>query len=144
MAPESMVHALEIIWKLLKPDSHLLDIHPSGIPPQIILRIDSENHMLGNLQESDDFIEYSQASEAIQAIIQVGLFQLECSSQFNFVIHADTIPALVDFLKKEWKDSILAPEIIALADTLWQQFGAEKEILVSELDWMTLLRPERK
>jgi len=144
MAPESMVHALETIWELLEPDGRLLDIHPSGIPPQIILRIDSENHLLGNLQESDDFIEYSQASEAIQASIQRGLFQLEGPSQFDFVVHADTVPALVDFLKNEWKDAILAPEIIAQADTLWQQSGAEKEIMVSELDWMTLLRPERK
>jgi len=139
-----MVHALEIIWELLAPDGRLLDIHPSGEPPQVILRNDTERRLLGYLQESDDFIEYHQASEALQAVILRGLFQVESASRFEFSVHADTVPALVDYLKKEWKDAILVPEIIAQAEALWRRPGAQKEMMISEWDGMTLLRPERK
>lgn len=144
MAPESMVHALETTRELLDVDGLLLDIHPSGEPPQVIFRNGDEMRVLGYLQESDDFIEYLQASEAITAVIQRGLFHAEAAIRFEFSVHADSIPALVDYLKKEWKDAILAPEIIAQAEALWSQKNAEQEILISELDRMTLLRPERK
>ena len=50
-----MVHALETIHGLLKPDGRLIDIHPSGDPPPIIVRIGERSEIAGWLQETDDF-----------------------------------------------------------------------------------------
>jgi hypothetical protein len=106
-----MVHALEIVRKLLKPGGYLVDIHPSGEPPCIELVWDGHRTLAGHLQESDDFIEYSQAQAALDQALQLGWFDMERRDDFPFVTLSSSIGELRRYLEDNWSDAILDPEI---------------------------------
>ena len=59
-----MVHALETIQRLLKPNGILLDIHPTNEPAAIAVRLREQIIPAGWIDESDDYVEYEWADEA--------------------------------------------------------------------------------
>ncbi len=65
-----MVHALETIHGLLKPDGILLDIHPTNEPATIAVRLRERLIPAGWVQESDDYVEYEWADEALQRVVR--------------------------------------------------------------------------
>jgi hypothetical protein len=118
MPPEGMVHALEIIHSLLKPDGTLIDIHPSGKPPTIELVQDRGRTLVGHLQESDDFIEYRQAQAALEQAHRLGWFDIERSGVFQFVVWSPSIGELRAYLDENWSDAVVAPGIDQRVDGL--------------------------
>ncbi len=86
-----MVHALEKIHELLEPDGRLIDIHPSGEPPPIEVRVGQQVTVVGWMKETDDFVEYAQASAALSEAIERGWLDVERKGMFEFVTHADSI-----------------------------------------------------
>jgi hypothetical protein len=118
MAPEGMVHALEIVQGLLKPSGYLVDIHPSGQPPRIELVRNGQRTLVGHLQESDDFIEYGQAQAALEQALRLGWFSLERGGEFQFVTWSPSIGELRSFLEENWSDAILDPVIDRGVDKL--------------------------
>jgi len=108
-----MVHALEMIHALLKEGGMLVDIHPSDQPPPVELVVGEQRHFLGNMDETDDFIEYVQADLALAEAIQKGLFVWERQGSFTYSISTATVSELKEFLIEEWKDAVLPPEIDA-------------------------------
>lgn len=127
-----MVHALEITHGLLKPEGLLIDIHPTGQPPQIEAHVGGEIFLAGHLDETDDFVEYFQADDALAAMTKRGLFELELEGGFTNLLHAPTIMALADFLAAEWSDAVLAGETIERAADLMGQPGNDREIVLRE------------
>jgi hypothetical protein len=118
MPPEGMVHALEIIHNLLQPQGTLVDIHPSGESPTIELVHGGHKSLLGYLQETDDFVEYSQASAALAQAVDIGLFQVERQGTFQFSTVATSVDELRAYLTDNWQDAILSPEIDQRASML--------------------------
>ncbi|MEK6574726.1 MAG: hypothetical protein AABZ58_10500 [Chloroflexota bacterium] len=72
-----MVHALELARQLLLPNGRLLDLHPTGEPPPIEIRMGTEISRVGFLRETDDFVEYGLADAAVARVIREGLFVIE-------------------------------------------------------------------
>ena len=134
-----MVHALEQIHDLLKPDGHLIDIHPNGEPVEFIYPLDGQEHLIGYMQETDDYIEYRQADEAVENVIGRGLFQIEKTVEFEFRTHADSFDELKAFLDENWSDAVITDEVITSARKLESQHGV-RETLLSEPVRMNLLR----
>ncbi len=127
-----MVHALEKIHELLEPDGRLIDIHPSGEPPPIEVRVGQQVTIVGWMKETDDFIEYAQASAALSEAIQRGWFDVERKGTFEFATHADSISDLREYLAKEWKDAILEEAVMAKATELLNTSERDKELMVRE------------
>ena len=122
MSPEGMVHALETIHGLLKPNGRLIDIHPCGLPTPLYALEAAESGLLGYIQETDDFIEYRQADEAIQNVISRNLYGLMDEEVFTYSTYASSLEELSEHLKETWSDAILE-------DKIWQkaeQLGVEK------------------
>ena len=92
-----MVHALERIHQLLEPDGRLIDIHPSGEPPPIEVRVGQRATVVGWMKETDDFIEYAQAAAALSQVIERGWFDFERKGTFEFATHADSVSALREY-----------------------------------------------
>jgi len=111
MAPEGMVHALELLHELLTPRGRLVDIHPNGEEPPIELVTRARRWLAGNLQETDDFIEYAQAGAALAQAVMTGWFRIEQDNVFQFTVRASTMAELRDYIEQNWKDAILDPEI---------------------------------
>ena len=105
------MHALEILHGLLRPGGVLIDIHPSGEPPSIELACGGQRRVAGYIQETDNFIEYTQADTAIAQAVAQGWFSIEREDTFEFFVRTATIAEMRDFLEHNYNDAILAPEI---------------------------------
>jgi hypothetical protein len=132
MEPAGMVHALEKIRGLLEPDGRLIDIHPSGEPPPIEVRVGQRTIVVGWMKETDDFAEYAQASAALSQVVERGWFDVERKGAFEFITHADSVADLRDYLAKEWKDAILDEAVAARAEELLSAPEPDKELIVRE------------
>jgi hypothetical protein len=132
MNPESMVHALEIVRDLLATGGLLIDVHPSSDPPPILASCDGRETSAGWLQESDDFVEYTLASQALQHAEQQSWFQKETQGEFTFTIHAESVEEMIDFLAKEWKDAVFPVESAEKIRQLYQEPCLKKEIIIAE------------
>ena len=127
-----MVHALERIRQLLQSDGGLIDIHPSGEPPTIEVRIGQQSEVVGWMRETDDFSEYAQANDALAQAVRRGLYAVEREGVFQFVTCADSVDELRGYLAKEWKDAILDESVAAEADELLRAQASGKELIVRE------------
>jgi len=127
-----MVHALEKIQQLLTPDGILLDIHPTNEMAAIVVRLREQLIPAGWLNESDDYVEYEWADEALQRVVDVRRFALERVGTFEFVWHADTLNDLRAYLAEEWKDAIIDDLTAMRIEELLKLPVHDKEILVSE------------
>ncbi len=126
------MHALEITHGLLKTDGLLIDIHPNGKPPRIEAHVGGEVLLAGHLDETDDFVEYFEADDALADVTGRGLFELEREGLFTYMLHASNIMELADFLEAEWSDSVLHEETIELATELMGEPGEGREIVLRE------------
>lgn len=135
-----MVHALEKICQCLDPDGRLIDIHPSGIPPTIEARVGEPFVQVGRIQETDDFIEYGQASDALTQAVERGWFAVERAGTFEFATRADSVAELRDYLAKEWKDAILDESAAARAEMLLSAQPHDSELIVREQVLIARLR----
>ena len=127
-----MVHALEKICDLLKPGGLLLDIHPTNEMAAMAVRLRDQLIPAGWLHESDEYVEYEWADEALQHVIDDRRFVLEQSGTFEFVWHADSLKDLRAYLAEEWKDAIIDELTAGRIEELLKLPVRDKEILVSE------------
>ncbi len=141
MASEGMVHALEKIHQLLQPNGRLLDIHPFGQPPPIEVRLDGEVFQAGWLQESDEYVEYEQANQAVAGVVKQGLFVVEERSRFAFETHASSLAELQAFLAENWKDAIVEEQVAGQIEAYMASIAQEKVIVIREVIQASRLRP---
>jgi hypothetical protein len=132
MERAGMVHALEKIQQLLKPDGILLDIHPTNEMAALAVRLREQLIPAGWVNESDDYVEYEWADEALQQMIDLEHFKLERAGTFEFVWHADSMTALRAYLAEEWQDAIIDDVTAMRSEELLRLPVHDKEILVSE------------
>jgi hypothetical protein len=118
MSPEGMVHALETIHGLLKPNGRLIDIHPRGLPTPLYALEAVEGGLLGYIQETDNFIEYRQADEAIQNVLSRNMYGLMDEEVFSYSTYASSLEELCEHLKETWSDAILEDKIWHKAEQL--------------------------
>jgi hypothetical protein len=92
-----MVHALEEIHRLLKPDGCLIEIHPVLETPLVKVYNGSTVLFAGPYPGYDYEEDLRQAEIALQQIVQRGLFVIERSSEFNFLTYGSSVTELQDF-----------------------------------------------
>jgi hypothetical protein len=141
MEPSGMVHALELARQLLLPNGRLLDLHPTGEPPPIEIRIGTEISRVGFLRETDDFVEYGLADAAVARVIREGLFVIEKSDQYSFDIHADGLEELLSYLAEEWTDAVIDDDIVKRIESLLSSSETDKEIILRDRIYIARLRP---
>ncbi len=127
-----MVHALELLHRLLKAGGYLLDIHPSGEPPPVYVCTRDREELAGWLQESDDFIEYSQADAALTAIIARGLFKLDRQASFIFNTYTANITEMKEYLEATWSDVLISPELVARTEQLQDEMVGRINVVFRE------------
>ena len=128
-----MVHALEQIHSLLKSGGYQIDIHPNGELVEFYYQLDKREYFLGYMQESDDYIEYRQADEAVQVALDRGLFQLETTCEFEFRTYADSFDELKTFLDSNWSDAVITQDVIVRAGELESEYGTYPSILQEQV-----------
>jgi len=97
MEPEGMVHALEEVHRLLKPDGTLIEIHPSVEPPPFV-----EVRTTGELSFSEDdpgfdyVDDLRDAEAAVATVTERGVFAFEDRRRFELRTHAASVEELRD------------------------------------------------
>ncbi|HTP08575.1 MAG TPA: hypothetical protein VMP08_10015 [Anaerolineae bacterium] len=127
-----MVHALEKIQQLLQTDGILLDMHPTNEPAAIAVRLREQLIPAGWLNESDDYVEYEWADEALQHVVDDRRFARERVGTFEFVWHADTLNDLRTYLAEEWQNASIDEMTAGRIEELLKLPVHDKEILLSE------------
>jgi hypothetical protein len=135
-----MVHALEIIHGLVIPAGFLLDMHPSGEPPPIEVRVGEAYFLAGWLKEADDYVEYLHADQALQTVVERGLFSIEGTGTFTFNTYAPSFEDLRAYIMEAWEDALIDDQVAGRVDDLWKSPINEKEIVLRELVKITRLR----
>lgn len=148
-----MVHALEEIRRLLKPDGCLIDIHPIREAP--LIKVYQGGELL--FAESDPGYDYDadicHAEDALDEVIQRGLFLIEGKSEFELVTYASSVAELREYWAKYGayddnpKDdevSARQAEVYARADEIMRIDQVEAEIAYHEKARITRLKPNVK
>lgn len=116
------MHALKRIHGLLKPGGVLIDLRPKGNPADFWGYKGEDPILLGHLEETDNFVEYHQAAQAMEEAIEKGWFQVQRIGEFDFAIHADSLEQMRDYLAIEWTDAVIPEEVWSNA----QKLGPER------------------
>jgi hypothetical protein len=132
MPPERMVHALETVHSLIKPGGLLLDIHPGVEKAWVEVRVNGKDYFLDVVEETDDYIEYKQANDALAQAGEKGLFSTEETGKFLFVIHAGSMEEMRGFLTDNWKDAILDESLDGKATEYSSKAADSYEVLIRE------------
>ena len=138
-----MVHALEKVHRLIKPDGKLIDIHPTPEPASIEVRLGERIIPAGWLRETDDYVEYELADTALANVVKRRLFILEREGAFTFVSHAHTLAELREYLADEWQDAIIDDLTAMRAEELLGTFERDKEVILRESIRIAQYRPEK-
>ena len=152
MEAEGMVHALEEIRRLLKPDGFLIDIHPIRKAP--LIKIQRGSDLL--FAEADPGYDYDEglrhAEEALDEVVQRGLFIVEGKNEFELVTRASSAVEMQDYWAKygafddESKDDAITTrqnDMYARANEIMQSTSGA-EITYYERAHITRLKPNAK
>lgn len=144
-----MVHALEHIHRLLKPDGLLIDIHP--LPEGALVTAYHGGSVIFSEREHDDESEDVLAAErALKEVLRRGLYVRERDEQFEFLTHASSVAELRDFLEEASAFDDEPPEpaqlareeqIYARVEQAMREAGANATVALVERSRMARLRP---
>lgn len=140
MGAEGMVHALERIRDYLQPGGLLIDIHPSGEPPPIDVRLGTAIHRVGWVAEEDDYEEYAQADEALAEAVRRGWYTVRQAERFAFTTYADNMDDLLTHLTNTWEDAIISERMIQQANDWLNSIEPDREIILREWIKMSCLQ----
>ncbi len=134
-----MVHALEEIHRLLKPDGCLIEIHPILETPLVKVYQESSLLLVGPYPGYDYEEDLYQAESALQQIVQRRLFVIERSSEFDFLTYGSSITELQDF----WSEPAPAreAELYARVEEVMQATGQAAKVTLRERVRITRLNP---
>lgn len=148
-----MVHALEEIHRMLKPDGRLIDIHPMLEMPLIEGHQGDRILFVEPQQRSTDDIEIiGLAEEALAQIVQRDMFVIESSGSFDYLTYCPSTAELSDFLAKpsgvhetikDEAEVAREAEQIARVEAIMQTAGEGAEIAFHEKGRIARLRPVR-
>lgn len=141
MGAESMGHALTLIHPLLKPTGCLIDLHPSGEPPPVTVRIKDEQFVMGWVREESDYVTYDQANEALETAVSQKLYRWAGQDSFAFLTYFDTLKDLQDHLANDWVGAYLDDMVAMQIEARLQIPTEDKEILLEEVIRIARLDP---
>ena len=121
-----MVDALKQIHRLLRPGGRLVDIHPTDDTHQVLVQLGQSRHLAGWLREANDYLEYRQATEAIDEAVDRGWFELDRRREFFYEYHADSIASLKEYLAEHWRDAIVDDRVAASVEELMRSLEPDQ------------------
>ena len=146
-----MVHALEEIHRLIKPDGYLIDIHPFAEGSFIEVLREGEVLFAEPRRLTDDE-DVLQAEDALAQVLERRLFVTEDSGEFDFFTHASSVPELRDYREKAnaydespKEEALVAreEELYAQAERILQASAEEAHVASHSRCRIARLRPVR-
>ena len=147
-----MVHALEEIHRILKPNGALIDIHPVSEPLPIEIHQAGKADLVGLLSVRQWCFEFEQADIALDEITQRGMFTVERKALFDLPTYYASAAELgtglkesVEFFARDAQAAIEPlPHVEALtarAEEMMRAAVSGAELIVHERTHISRLRP---
>ena len=127
-----MVHALERIHNLLRPEGMLINIQPTGVPRSLELHDDAGVTHVGWIGHRLSFELQKQAQKAVEEVIEDGLFMVESKRTFPFLYQADTFSELQEWLAENWENAILDEATVRRTNELLSERDGEVKVNIRE------------
>jgi hypothetical protein len=148
----SMVHALEEIHRLLKPDGKLIDIHPVAEHSSVEIHQNGKIDLVGQLEVIQWCVDFEEADKALGEIIRRGVFTVEEKSNFDTLTYYDSAAEMGTALKESIHkyvregepvdEEVLQVETLAAqAEEILQAAGSSAELVLRERDHISRLKP---
>jgi len=102
-----MVHALQDVHKILRPDGVVVNIHDHPIPNLIEVHTPLTVAKIGWLTDKTDFVSERSAFSALVQVVADGQYVLEDECDFDYNIHAGDQDELKQYLSDCWESAIL-------------------------------------
>lgn len=147
-----MVHALEVIHRLLKPSGFLIDIHPVAEHSSVEIHQNRKINLAGYLKVHQWCADFKQADEALAEIVQRGMFTVEQKSMYDTLTYYDSAAEMgasfkESILKYTRVDEPVEEEVqqvealVSRVDELMSAVADGAELLLREKDHISRLKP---
>lgn len=147
-----MVHALEEIHRLLKPNGFLIDIHPIAEHSTVEIHRNGEIELVGHLEVHQWCVDFREADNALTEIVQRGMFTVEQKSIFDALTYYDSVAemstALKESIHKYAREGEPVDEEVSQAERLTLQAGVRLQaagfgakLVLCERNHISRLRP---
>ena len=147
-----MVHALEKIHRLLKPDGFLIDIHPVAEYSSIEIHKNGEIDLVGHLKIHQWCVDFQEADKALEKIIKRGMYTVEQKSLYDTLTYYDSATemgtALKESIHKYVREGEPIHEEVSHVETLAMQAeealqaaGKGANLVLREKDHISRLKP---
>jgi hypothetical protein len=132
MAHESMVHALNEIYRTLKQNGYLIDLRPIESNWGVEVVSGSGWQAGGRLNDLPQGIADDEASnQAVREVESKKKFVKEKESEFDFFYYWDTPSEMKEFMEEEWEDfEKLEEDVYRKTSALWVSSGADARVRV--------------
>ena len=144
-----MVHALEEIHRLLRPDGTLVDIHPFP-EPSLVKVIRGDRTLFAEPKRESDHEGVQNADRAVAEVLERKLFVAERNGEFDFFSYGSSVAKLRDFWDRydafnesPKEETVLAyeDEVFARAEEILKGYGEEAEAAIYERVRIARLKP---
>ena len=147
-----MVHALEEIHRLLKPDGFLIDIHPVAEHSSIEIHQNGKINPVGHLEVDQWCVDFREADKALTEIVQRGMFTVEQKSIFDALTYYDSAAEMSTALKESIHkfvregepidEEVSQVETLALqAEKLLRATGNGAKLVLREREHISRMKP---
>jgi hypothetical protein len=148
----SMVHALEEIHRLLKPNGFLIDIHPVAEHSSIEIHRNGEIELAGHLEVEQWCVDFREADNALTEIVDRGMFTVEQKGMFDALTYYDSAAEMGTALKESIHKYVRVGEPIDVevsqvetltlqAEETLQAAGSGAKLVLRERDHISRLKP---
>ena len=152
MAYGGMVHALEEIHRLLKPEGRLIDIHPVEEPMPVEIHHDGRVDLVGELAVRQWCTDFREADAALADVTQRALFAVEDHRLFDSLTHYGSVAELREAFRESVdrfaRDAESAGEavppveaLVTRAEEMMARATPGAELIAHERTHISRLRP---
>jgi hypothetical protein len=151
MEYDGMVHALEEVHRLLKPNGALVDIHPVSEPSAIEIHRAGKVDLVGHLSVREWCLDFEQADVALAEVLQRGLLIQERKTVFDMPTYYTSAAELgadqkesVGFYARDAQAAVeplpQIEELTARAEELMRNAAGDAELIMREQTHISRLR----
>src|SRR5215510_9205912 len=132
MDPESMVHALDEIRRVLVPNGVLIDLRPLADHWRVEVASLREIRRTGHVTDLPEQINGDVASnEAMREVERLGWFRRDQEELFPFIYSWDTPSEMEEFVTDDWQDFIdLDDETKRATRAAWAVADADSRVRI--------------
>jgi hypothetical protein len=135
-----MVHALQVVHKILRPQGVLINVHDIPIPHLIEVHSSGGITRVGWITDKTDFESERSAYQALTQEVANGNFMLENEINYNLNISLDDLNELQTWLAETWGSAVLPEKTSQRIEMEMRNAGKQARIVIIIPARMTKLR----